>query len=263
MKKHKTAAWSALIGIGMVSVSQATVVAFDHGASWAGGAAGNAATTAFISNNFQNINMTVGDFSDTGNAGVQSTIEAADVLVIGRTLWSGAYDATDMTYYSSLNIPVVFLTSYVTRSSIMGYEGDLNGGAGVDGNETTITAAGALAMGLAEGTYDLYTSGFDTLGTGDVGGGDILATIGGNHLAVGWSAGTTNAAGIVQSANRLLYNFDANGNTTPDSAAGQLALINAMETYTGMTAIPEPTTIGLLGISSVGGLMLVRSRFRR
>lgn len=258
--RNKKLAVAALLGIGLVASSQGVIVAFDSGPDWAGGAAGNGASTAFISNNFQSVTMTVGDYGDTANAGVQAIIGAADVLVLGRTTFSSNYDATDMAYYSGLNIPVVFLTSYVTRSSRMGYEGDLNAGAAVDGDETTVTAAGASVFGVAEGTYDWLTTGLDTGGTGDVGGGDILATIGGSHLSVGWNTGSTNAAGVVQSANRLLWNISANGNTLPETAAGQQALINAMEAYTGMVAIPEPATIGMVGVFGVG-ILFIRRRF--
>lgn len=240
--RNKKFAVAALLGVGLVASSQGVIVAFDSGPDWAGGAGGNAASTGFISDNFEDVTMTIGDYGDTANAGIQATIESADVLVLGRTTSSSNYDATDMAYYSSLNIPVVFLTSYVTRSSRMGYEGAENSGASVDGAETTVTADGALVFGVAEGTYDWLTTGLDTGGTGDVGGGDILATIGGTHLAVGWNAGSTNAAGVVQSANRLLWNLSANGNTLPETAAGQQALINAMESYTGMVAIPVPET---------------------
>ncbi|MBN2163396.1 MAG: PEP-CTERM sorting domain-containing protein [Pontiellaceae bacterium] len=259
--RTKKFAVAALLGIGLVTSSQGVIVAFDSGPDWAGGAGGNAGTTAFISNNFQSVSMTVGDYGDTANAGVQAAIDAADVLVLGRTTFSSNYDPTDMAYYSSLNIPVVFLTSYITRSSRMGYEGDLNAGAAVDGDETTVTADGALVFGVAEGTYDWLTTGLDTGGTGDVGGGDILATIGGSHLSVGWNAGSTNAAGVVQSANRLLWNLSGNGNTLPETAAGQQALINALESYTGMVAIPEPSTIGLVGFFGAG-VLFVRRRFR-
>jgi hypothetical protein len=100
-----------------------------------------------------------------------------------------------------------------------------------------VTEAGAALFGSA-GNFDWF-SGDVTIwgaGTGTVGSGTILATTGGNHLAVGWYAGDTVASGAVQSGNRLLFNISA-GNLLPDTAAGQTALLNAVMAYTSLGGV--------------------------
>lgn len=232
---------TAIIAMMYAATSPAQTIVIDHGADFAGGAAGNQATIDLFTSNFPGVTVVAGNYDNTADAGVQAAIEAADVLVLCRTTYSGGYDTADGAYYSSLEIPVVFLTSYVTRSSRIGFEGGLNGGGSTDGAETTVTAAGALVFGVegfSAGTHDWYTDGygFDTLGTGSVGTGDILATLGGNHLAVGWDTGDTDGSGRTQSGPRLLFNLHSGGNTLPDTVAGKQALLAAVTTYTGLSA---------------------------
>ena len=70
--------------------------------------------------------------------------------------------------------------------------GSATNGGSINGAETTVTAAGASMIGLAEGPHDFYTddASFNGLGLGSaVGTDDILATINGNILAAHWDAG--------------------------------------------------------------------------
>jgi len=98
-----------------------------------------------------------------------------------------------------------------------------------------VTAAGTAVFGDA-GNHDWWSGsgGFSAPGTGTVGDGDILATLGGNNLVVGWHAGDLSAAGNTFSGNRLLFNIPEISVTgiMPDTAAGQQAFIDAMEAYT-------------------------------
>lgn len=228
--------------------------------SWLHDNAGGQAVVDYFNNNFADTTVSTANCDNTSDANVQALIANADVLVINRRTSSGGYDANDAAFYSALEIPVVFLTSYVTRSSIMGFEAGMNAGAAVDGTETTVTADGATVFGLAEGNYDFLVGGADTLGTGSVGTGKVLATIGGNNLAVGWSAGDTDGAGRTQAGNILLWNLSAiDGGTVavlPDTDLGLQALTSAIESYTGLTAVPEPATLSLLGL----GAMFIRKR---
>ncbi len=230
---NRKLAAAALLAIGFVTSSQGVNVLIDHGASWAGGAAGNQATIDFFNNNFLDTTVASGDYSDTANASVQVSIAAADVLVLTRTTYSGGYDSTDQAFYDSLTIPVIDLTSYTARSSKLGWEGGDVSIPAIDGNEATVTAAGAAVFGSA-GSFDWYSGSgsFDAAGTGAVGDGAVLATIGGNHLVVGWHAGDTIASGAVQSGNRLLFNISGNGNNLPDTPDGQQALMDAVSAYT-------------------------------
>jgi uncharacterized repeat protein (TIGR03803 family) len=230
---HMKFAASALLAIGLGAAAQGATVLIDYGPSWAGGATGNQATIDFFNNHFQNPTVISGDYSDTANAGVQAAIASADVLVLTRTTSSAAYDTNDATFYSSLTIPVVDLTSYSARSNRLFWEGGDVSAQAIDGNEVTVTAAGAGVFGSA-GSFDWYggTGTFDAAGSGTVGGGQILATIGGSHFVVGWRAGDAVASGAVQSGDRLLFNISGNGNNLPDTAAGLQAMLNAIEAYT-------------------------------
>lgn len=221
---------------------------------------GGQAVIDFFTNTYPDATVTSGSYSDTANAGVRATIEAADMLVINRRTYSGGYDAADGAYYSSLDIPVIFLTSYVTRSSKINYEGGEQGGGDVTGAETTVTAAGAAFLGVAEGTYDWLATGADTLGTGSVGTGKILATVSGNNLAVFWDIGDTDAAGRTQVGKRLLWNLNATSGGTvaqlPDTAAGLQAFTDAVKACVEKEDIPHnPTTTPLNPDGSVGTVL--------
>jgi hypothetical protein len=210
-------------------------------------------TVTWFRENFPGATVTPGNYADTTNAAVRAAIEAADILVINRRTYSGGYDAADAAYYATLSKPVIYLTSYVTRSSRMAIEGGLNAGVAVGGAETTVTAAGAAILGVAAGTYDFYTVGFDTLGTGSVGTGKRLATIGGNNLAVLWEVGDTDASGRTQAGKRLLYNVDAIGGGDPtypnyvrfsDTAAGMAAFTHAVKSLISRTdAAHDPVVL--------------------
>ena len=118
----------------------------------------------------------------------------------------------------------------------------------IAGNETTVTAAGAEVLGVAAGTYDFLIASapaadsFNGLAAGQTGfgGGDILATVGGDTLAAFWAAGAApggaNSGVATFPANRLLFNIDNDPNTGNNgindinnmSTAGAAALVSAI-----------------------------------
>ncbi len=262
-----------LLALGLTAVGRGEyTVLIDHGASWAGGVSGNQAAIDFFNNNFSNATVTAGDYSDTANASVQAALSGADVLVLCRTTYSSDYGSADDAWYNSnLSIPIISLTSYLSRSSRLGWEGGDVIGSIIDGDETTVTAAGATVFGTS-GAADWWSGSgsFDSAGTGTIGDGDILATIGGNHLVVGWNSGDLGASGNPFSGNRLLFNIPSNGNSLPDTPAGQQALIDAVAAYTpllpGAPTSPEHsmtltvieaesgTLGGEFGINTLGGV---------
>ncbi|TWT72835.1 Autotransporter-associated beta strand repeat protein [Posidoniimonas polymericola] len=195
------------------------------------------AIISLIEGSFDDVNINYGDFSNYAtNAAV---IENADLFIVGRRLTSSAYaDATSAGSFNALTVPVVAFTSYVTRpdSDRWGWHGgpaiaDLS----VVGNETTVTSAGAAAFGLASGDFDWYPEPdmFNAAGSGSVGEGDILATIGGNILAAHWDAGELSGSGVAFGSDRLLFNLSEVGSvTTLPNSAGQQALVNALEAFT-------------------------------
>lgn len=242
------------LGLGLAASSRGQLtVLIDHGADWAGGVSGNQATVDFFNNNFSNATVTAGNYSDTANASVQASLAGADVLVLCRTTFSGDYGADDEAWYNAnLTIPIISLTSYLTRSSKFGWEsGEEDGSGSTAGNETTVTAAGATIIGTSSAA-DWWSGadGFSSAGTGSVGDGDILATLAGNNLVVGWSAGDQSAAGNTFSGNRLLFNLPSDGNSVPDTDAGLQALINAVEAYTPLVpgTSTEPTNTNTLTV---------------
>jgi hypothetical protein len=209
----------------------------------------------FLTGNFEDVTVTFGNFADP------ATIPAGtDVLFVGRILTSGAYDnAANSATFNSLNIPVVSWTSYVVRpdGARWGWHSGGVAGSTVVGNETTITAAGASVFGVAAGVgvADWWTVGtdgtnFNAAGTGTVGTGNILATIGGetNILAAAWEPGQQSAGGVTFTANRLLFNLPDSTGTNgtavlPDTGAGQQALIAALAAYTPLQVVELPQLI--------------------
>jgi len=200
----------------------------------------NQPTVDFYKSAFPNATVTYGDYGNTGDAAVQAALLGADLLVIARTNYSSDYNTDDDTYYNTyLTIPIIVHSSYFTRSSRMNWEGGGEQGPAIDGNETTVTAEGAKIFG-AEGTFDWWsgTGAFDRVGSGSVGTGKILATIGGYNAVVGWRPGDTNARGTTMLGNRLLFNFHVNGSGLPNTDAGMKALLAAVKAYVMQTDIP-------------------------
>lgn len=232
-----------LFALGFATWGRSATVLIDYGPSWAGGAAGNQATIDFFSTNFLNTTVASGDFSDTANASVRTAISNATVLVLTRTTSSAAYDTNDAAFYSGLTIPVIDLTSYTARSNRLYWTGGDVSAQVIDGNEATVTAAGAAVFGAA-GSFDWYsgTGSFDAAGIGTVGGGQILATIGSGHFVVGWQAGTTVASGMMQNGKRLLFNITGNGNNLPNTVAGRQALKDAISAYTPLVQATNTTS---------------------
>jgi autotransporter-associated beta strand protein len=204
------------------------------------------ALISFIQGNFSDVNITYGNFSDYAtNAAV---IEGADLFILGRQLASVDYaNATNSASFNALTVPVIAFTSYVTRplDGRWGWhDGDVAAGLSTVGAETTVTAAGAAAFGVAAGTVDWLPEpdAFNAAGTGLVGGGEILATTGGNILAAHWNAGALSGTGATFGSERFLFNVSEAGPagiTTLPTAAGQQALINALVAYSPLTVATE------------------------
>ncbi len=222
----------------------------------------------FLNANFSNITtLKSGDYSDFINVpALKADVDAADVVIIGRILSSAAYDnATRSAAFNGLTVPLVSLTSYVTRTAgarLSWESGAVNNTTPLTGNETTLTTAGAALFGGTAGqTVDWFdgTANFNAAGTGTVGTGEILATIGGNILAAHWAAGATSAGGVTFAADRLLFNMqDAAGLVLPN-ASGSQALVTALDAYTPLTAVPEPSSAGI-ALASLGLLAMRRRR---
>ena len=219
----------------------------------------------FMTTNFQDVTVQYGDYSNPANIPVDT-----DIFVVGRSFSSTPYaNSGNSATFNALTMPVVAFSTYVARpdSGRWGWhDGAASGGWDVTGDETSVTAAGTGIFGVAEGAADWFTApagaNFWATGTGSVGEGQVLATLGGDILAAGWNAGELSGTGATFGGDRLLFNLpqDSNYTVVPGTAAGQEALVNAMSEYTGLVAIPEPTTIGLVGVMG-GGLLFVRRRF--
>jgi len=228
----------------------------------------NQAIIDFINNNFADVNLTFGDYSNIGDTNVAAIINNSDVFIIGRALSSTAYaNAVNSAAFNALNLPVVSFTSYVVRpdGDRWGWHDGAVAFGDTTGDETTVTAAGAGVLG-PEGAASWWDTdyGFSALGTGLIGDGDVLATMGGNILVAHWDAGDLTGMGATLGGERLLFNLsDATSGgpaVMPDSAAGQMALMNALDAYTPLVAIPEPATLGLFGIAGAA-FLFIRRRF--
>ncbi|MBC8095056.1 MAG: PEP-CTERM sorting domain-containing protein [Akkermansiaceae bacterium] len=226
----------------------------------------------FLNNNFQNVTVTYGNFSDyPANA---ATIATADVFFVGRSLSSGQYaNAVNSASFNALTIPVVSMTSFVSRPDAGRWGWHSGGiaaaGLSVAGTETTVTAAGAGIFGVSAGAVDWFTvpagNNFFSPGTGTVGNGQILATIGGDILAAGWNAGDQSGTGVTFGGDRLLFNLPQNGGMTvvPDTLAGQQALISALTAFTPLQVqVPEPGSMTLVALGGTA-LLVFRRRSNR
>ncbi len=250
---------------------------------------------SFLMSNFTNVTEirhgNYANFSSTASqdalngTGAFAGMGAADVFMIGRSLSSGDYDAGDADGYNALTIPIVSLTSYTVRNTgdRMGWHGSgaLQGPL-VAGAESDVTAIGSSILGLPLGANDLLFNGTpgdpnaDTFngmseGTTAYGGGQILATVGVDTLAVYWAPGSapgdpTSADVATFPAARLLFNTDNDPNAGNNGAndlanmtpEGLAALVSAIDFATPLTAVPEPST-SLLGLAGLG-LLLARRR---
>lgn len=222
----------------------------------------------FMTNNFSNVDtVNYADYSNPANIPA-----GTDIFMVGRNLSSNSFrNAANSATFNALTIPIVCFTSYIARPDTDRW-GWHSGGAVAglvdSGSETTVTAAGASIFGVAEGTYDFITNAGTgwAFGDGTVGTGNILAAVGLDGvaspgvttgiLAAGWLAGEQSAMGAVFGGNRLLWNVFQTPTLAPDTAAGKQALINVLEYYTDLQAIPEPAAMVILGL----GALLIRRK---
>ena len=243
-------------------------------------ASDTSAIEAFLAANYSDANVTAaGDFSNFNAAGTQSALDGVDLVIIGRSLSSSAYGNGNADGYNGLNIPVLNFTSYTARNAgnRMGWHtGSATNNKSVAGNETTITPAGSVILGIPAGAYDFFDTNvggdFNGLGTGtaSVGGGNVLATIGGDILAAYWETGAAPgdpaSAGVdTFPAPRLLLNLDDDprptGEFTAQTAAGLALTIDVIADFGGLTTatIPEPSS-ALLGLTGLGLLCFRRRK---
>ncbi len=224
----------------------------------------------FVNNNFTNItSFQYGNFSDPATIPL-----GTDVFMVGRHLNSGEYNnATNSATFNALTIPVVSFTSFVSRTNgdrWSWHSGNTINASDASGNETTVTAAGASILGFSAGAHDFHSTfaSNEALGEGTVGTGTILATINGNILAAGWFAGEESAGGQVFGGDRLLWNVFQIASTGTDTVLadnldGIIAMRNAVEHYTDLTAVPEPSTYAaIFGLVGFGAAILYRRRKR-
>lgn len=235
----------------------------------------------FLNNNFNNVaEIRNGDFASFNAAATQDALNgtgafagggAADLVIIGRNLSSGGYSGGNADGYNTLNIPVVSFTSYISRNAgnrLGWHTGSASNNLSTTGAETVITTAGTSLLG-STGPADWHESLGETFnGLGNslaVGGGDVLATVGGQLLAAYWETGDApgapNEAGVANFPGpRLLFNLDDDGaeRSTFNSltAEGEAALIAALNVTTPLTAVPEPS-------SALLGLLALPLAFRR
>lgn len=250
------------------------------------GVGDNPSIISFLNDNFTNIDNiesgNFGTFSSTATTDALAANGGADLVIIGRTLSSGDYDAGVSDGYNTLTIPVVSFTSFVSRASgnRLGWHGDSVSQNLIDtaGDESLITSDGATFFGLGAGAANIFEGNqggnFNALAQpgSDFGGAQILATIGGAVQSAFWATGSapgdTAAAGVATfPGERLLFNLDndaANGeaqgftfNALTDD--GEAALISSLAAVSDLQAVPEPSGALLAGLA----LLLPALRRRR
>lgn len=246
---------------------------------------------SFFTDHFDNVaEIRHADFSNFSAQATQDALNGegvhagngpVDVVVIGRSLDSPPYQAA-ADGYNTLTIPVINFTGYTARQdgNRLGWHASgVTTNQPIAGEETTVTAAGAAILGLADGTHNLVEgpgANFNGLSSGsgsvEFGDGQILATIGPDTLAAFWEIGA--APGSVVNAGvdtfpgrRLLFNLDNTPNVGNNGAndfnnltpAGLTALANSIEFATPLVSLPTITGFDPMGAEAVypGSVLVV------
>ena len=209
----------------------------------------------FLETNYPDVLFTYGDYSNITDTNVYQAIAAADLFIIGRKISSTPFaDSTKTTLFNALTNPVVCFTSYAARpdSGRLGWhDGGATGPWSLTNAEMVVTAAGADVFGVAaNSSNDWYTvdNSFYATGSGNVGDGEILATLGGDIVAAHWSAGDMFGSGVDSAGGeRLLFNLTevSSGSTVivPDTEVGQQALLDALNAYTPLGDGDDPVIV--------------------
>jgi len=224
-----------------------------------------------------NVSSTTGSFTNAQNdAGQQATLEAADLIIIGRQTNSGDYDdAGEREYWNALDVPILLHSAYLVRSSRFWWlEGDRRGlnNASVDIDAPADPILdGVTPVGGEVVIYDGSQGGYDISSEDGTG---IQGTI----VATDPAAGDFDVVIARWDGTETLYStgslYGGPGNQrifwgTPTSndwiskltADGNQMLTNAV---TELWPIPEPSALLLASMGLLGLLGFARRRsFRR
>lgn len=258
----------ALVAVCSMAVSSnADVVLLSH-------TAGNNDLAAYLAGYSNVTEVRFGDWANYNAATTQDAINgtgayagmgAADVVVIGRSLSSAAYDNGDALGYNTIGVPVVALTSYVARETgtrLGWHDGSAAHALDPAGAEATLSTDGTNCFGGATAQdWHMDFDGNNTFngsGTGtDLGQGTLLASIGTQILAASWDAGDLLFNGTAAGDDRFLFNLDNdNGVGGADlinlTADGLAALDTTFQKAGLIRAVPEPGSLACLSLLAVG-----------